>query len=452
MIELGIVDLSASARRQLAALVERWAWVSPDARISAPRISIRLLSPEEVRFNGGLDVCVVGPELLACDVAYLTTLRRELAEKLILCVLDARTQSLGVVEQLGRLGVDDVLLESAGPDEFVRRLVLLQRRMRNKQRGRIVVVDSARGGVGATFVAAGVAEAVLSAGSSVCVVDCDTSSHDLARFLRVKPYVSEPLRLLIEQQRLVTAETVGECLHSVWSDEARMVCMPPPAGCDDAQLASPAAARSLVAVLETLAVLHDRVVVDASALSSGAKHATYGVADELLFVANGDPSGAFANKQALSLISGMVRADAGLTIVLNENSRVSAPASLLRREVLAVSGREARFVRLAHSARAARWACSGHTPYRFLRRQFAAFVQPSSTAPLAVPRSRALARGLDWVATAVRSVAFWRRKKLAGRPEETRERKGGERERLAIGFAQGLLAEGDVVSKPVLLG
>jgi hypothetical protein len=69
-----------------------------------------------------------------------------------------------------------------------------------------------------------------------------------------------------------------------------------------------------------------------------------------------------------------------------------------------------------------------------------------------VPRSRALARGLDWVATAVRSVAFWRRKKLAGRPKETSERKGRERERLAIGFAQGLLAEGDVVSKPVLLG
>lgn len=452
MIELGIVDLSASARRRLAALVERWAWVSPDSRVSAPRISLRLLSPEEVRFNGGLDVCVVGPELLACDVAYLTTLRRELADKLILCVLDARTQSLGVVEQLGRLGVDDVLLESANSDEFVRRLVLLQRRMRTKQRGTLVIVDSARGGVGATFVAAGAAEAALVSGNTVCVVDCDTSSHDLSRFLRVKPHVSEPLRLLIEQQRLVTSETVSECLHAVWSDEARFVCMPPPAGSDDATLASPSTARALVAVLEALAVLHGRVVVDGSALSAGAKHAVYGVADEVLFVANGDPSGAFANRQALSLISGMMKADAALTIVLNDNARISAPVPLMRREVLAVPGRETHFVRLPYSARAARWACSGQTPYRFLRRQFIALVRLSSPAPSQVLGSRMFARGLEWAVFAARSVGGWRRKKLAGRPEEQRVEEARARDPLAIGFAQGLLAEGDVVSKPVLLG
>ena len=91
MIELGIVDLSASARRHLASLVERWAWVSPESRVSTPRVSLHLLSPEEVRFHGALDVCVVGPELIACDAAYITTLRQELSDKLILCVVDSRT-------------------------------------------------------------------------------------------------------------------------------------------------------------------------------------------------------------------------------------------------------------------------------------------------------------------------------------------------------------------------
>lgn len=456
MIELGIVDLSASARRRLAALVERWTWASPDSRISTPRVSIHLLSPEEVRFHGGLDVCVVGPELLACDVAYLTALRKELADKLILCVLDARTQSLGVVEQLGRLGVDDVLLESAGADEFIRRLVLLQRRMRNRQRGKTIVVDSARGGVGVTFVAAAAAEAVLSAGESVCVVDCDTSSHDLTRFLRVKPHVSEPLRLLIEQQRLITAETVSECLHEVWSDEEKLQCVPPPAGCDDATLAAPSAARALVEVLDALASLHGRVVVDASALAAGVKRAVWGAADELIFVANGDPAGAFANKQALGIISGMLRADAALTVVLNDNSRTSAPASLMRREVLAAPGREARFVRIPHSARAARWACSGQTPYRSLRRHIQALVQPSGAAAQNGAAHRLFERGLQWIASlgraAAQLVGFGRGEDLAVGTEGMRAGESGSREPLAIGFAQGLLAEGDLVSKPVLFG
>ncbi len=456
MIELGIVDLSASARRRLAALVERWAWASPDSRVSAPRVSVHLLSPEEVRFHGGLDVCVVGPELLACDVAYLTSLRKELADKLILCVLDARTQSLGVVEQLGRLGVDDVLLESAGADEFIRRLVLLQRRMRNKTRGKIVVVDSARGGVGATFVAAATAEAAVASGETVCVLDCDTSSHDLTRFLRVKPHVSEPLRLLVEQQRLITAETVSECLHEVWSDEPRLKCVPPPAGCDDGSLSSPSAARSLVEVLETLASLHERVVVDASPLGAGARHAVYGAADELLFVANADPSGAFANRQALGLISGTLRADAALTVVLNDNSRTSAPAALMRREVLATPGREARFARIPYSARAARWACSGQTPYRSLRRHILALTKPGAPAAKHAAVSGLPGRGVEWIVSlglaAARLLGVRRREEMPVGTGRMRDGEGKSREPLAIGFAQGLLAEGDLVSKPVLFG
>ena len=50
-----------------------------------------------------------------------------------------------------------------------------------------------------------------------------------------------------------------------WSDEEKLQCVPPPAGCDDATLAAPSAARALVEVLDALASLHGRVVVDALA-------------------------------------------------------------------------------------------------------------------------------------------------------------------------------------------
>ena len=141
MIELGIVDLSADGRRRLSSLIERWSWKAPDSRVSVPRLSQHLLSPEEVRFHGSLDVIVVGPELVGCDAAFVNNLRQQIPDKILLCVLDSRTYSFGLVEQLGRLGVDDVLVDTATSDEFFRRILLLQRRVQNKKRGRLAVVD-----------------------------------------------------------------------------------------------------------------------------------------------------------------------------------------------------------------------------------------------------------------------------------------------------------------------
>ena len=230
MIEVGVVDLSAEGRRKLAALVERWAWVNPDSKnLSLPRLSTRLLSPEEVRFHGSLDVCLIGPELVACDAAYVATLRKQLSKQILICVLDSRSYSFGMVEQLGRLEVDDILMDTASSDEFFRRLVLLTRRVARRKEGKLVVVDSARGGVGCTFVAAGLAESHFIQGRSVCVVDGDVVSQDLTRFLQSKPFVNEPLKILLDQQRVQTLETVRECVFQVWADEARFVCMPPPA-------------------------------------------------------------------------------------------------------------------------------------------------------------------------------------------------------------------------------
>ena len=106
MIELGIIDLSADGRRRIASLIEKWTWVSPDSRVSTPRVSLSLLSPEEIRFNGSLDVCVIGPELIGCDAAFIHTIRQQVPGKLILCVLTQEIYSFGLIEQLGRLGVD----------------------------------------------------------------------------------------------------------------------------------------------------------------------------------------------------------------------------------------------------------------------------------------------------------------------------------------------------------
>lgn len=450
MIELGIIDLSADARRRIASLIEQWTWVSPDSRASLPRVSVNLLSPEETRFNGSLDVCVIGPELIGSDAAFIQTIRKQLPGKLILCILSEQIYSFGLVEQLGRLGVDDVLMDTASADEFFRRLVLLQRRLSDKKKGRLVVVGAARGGVGVTFVAAGIAEGYLSKNKRTCIVDCDVISQDLTRFLQVRPHVSEALRLLLDQQRVVTVETVAECAQPVWSDEPNIACVPPAAGQDETVCATPRASRAFVAVLEALQVQYDIVVVDLASLPNLAAGALYQVADEVVFVANRDPAGAFAHRQALLHISGYLRPDAALTTVINDNSLVAASLGIIRNEALAVPGRVVNEVVIPRNPKAGRWPCSGCTPYQFLNRNFNQLLDERVGEAAPVTPRRA------WFATvmarvcALREVFRLRRREspVMSTPVPLHPQAPSFPE---LGYQGGLLEEGALVSKPVLL-
>lgn len=458
MIELGIVDLSADGRRRLSSLIERWSWSSPDSRVSVPRISLKLLSPEEVRFHGSLDVCVVGPELVGCDAAFVNNLRQHLPEKILLCVLDSRTYSFGLVEQLGRLGVDDVLVDTATSDEFFRRILLLQRRMKTKKKGRLVVIDSARGGVGRTFITAAVAEGWFARGERVCVVDCDVISQDLTRFLQVRPHVNEAFRVLIDQQRVVTSETVSECAHPVWLDEDKFACVPPPAGGDESIFASPQAQRGFIAVLEALLVSYDKVVVDTSGLVTSARNALFQLCDDLFFVVNRDASAAFANRQALSLIAGFLRHDATLTAFLNDNGVGSASLGLLKTQSVVITGRPMTYVTIPRSLQAAGWVCSGYTPYRFLRRNLSELLSTAGRSGVSSSRiAQACAKFVGLLSDAYRRLLSmlglrWGRE----RRESASKMPWGSQPILATGqllsLEHALPDDGLLVSKPVLLG
>lgn len=458
MIELGIVDLSAEGRRRLSTLVEKWAWAPPGGKVSVSRISLHLLSPEEVRFHGDLDVCVIGPELVGCDAAFINSLRKQLPEKILLCVLDARTYSFGLVEQLGRLGVDDVLVDSASSDEFFRRILLLQRRVQSKKRGRLVVVDAARGGVGKTFITAAIAEGWFDKGHKVCMVDCDVLSQDLTRFMQVRPYVNEPLRILIDQERVVTSETVTECVRDVWINESRFGCVAPPAGCDESLFSSQHAQRGFIAVLEALLLQYDRVIVDTSSLLTPARNALFQICDDVQFVVNRDASAAYANRQALSLIAGFLKPSATLTTVLNDTGVGSAAISLLREQVVVIAGKEVGDIVIPKTQQATTWMCSGHTPYKFLRRNLeSVFVEPEM-------KERAgslLSRLLGYLGGAVLSLVQYLTGMLRiGRGLKKRASASNEPWGATPSLGSPALLssqleasdEGALVSKPVLLG
>jgi hypothetical protein len=144
--------------------------------------------------------------------------------------------------------------------------------------------------------------------------------------------------------------------------------MSPPVTSDETIFASLQSCRTFISVLEVLQTRNDVVIVDAAPLIAGVRHALYGLADQIVFVASRDPSGAFANRQALSVISGYLKPECKLTTVVNGLARASAPISIIRDQVVQVEGRAGKPLILPYVARAARWPCSGATPYRYVRR------------------------------------------------------------------------------------
>jgi MinD-like ATPase involved in chromosome partitioning or flagellar assembly len=270
--------------------------------------------------------------------------------------------------------------------------------------------------------------------------------------------VNEPFKILLDQQRVVTAETVKECVFPVWADEPHLLCVPPPAASDEAAFSSPQACRTLLSVLEVLQTLNDAIVVDASPMTLGVRQALYQVADDVVFVLNKDPAGAFASRHVLSLISGHIRRDARLIAVVNDLRNGGAPLSALR-DCIAVPGdRAVRMVTIPFSSRAGRWPCSGYTPSRYLRKYFAKILPDAldqseeRNTSLETPWESILhERGANFLKAIFRRL---HRKKTneghgvdASRPSAAVRHGHG-----ALPLLTGPAPEDELVSKPVLAG
>jgi len=197
------------------------------------------------------------------------------------------------------------------------------------------------------------------------------------------------------------------------------------------------------------------VIVDASRLPLGVKRAIYQSSDSVVFVANRDPAGAFANRQALSVAAASMRADSRLCIVLNDCGRPAASRALLERDVLSVLGRSRRCFYFPHSPRGARWACSGQTPFTFLRRHIIPLLKATEAEEAADREawSKDVRVWCDNLGRRITRCLSWRRKKEVHLEAEANSRgRDTSFEPLSLGFAENLLTQGELVSKPVLLG
>lgn len=332
MLKLVVIDRSAESRSAIMARINHYLRSEVNNVALLPQVSLKPLSPEEVRFHAAPDILIVGSELARSDLNEIHAIRKLLAQTAIVVELEDSSLSLALVEQLARIGIDDTISQNCQPHEFLRKLILLSRRTQKPKSGKLILVDSGKGGVGVTSIAAGLGEALVAAGKRTLLVDMDYESQDLSRFLQARPFINENLQLMLNQARPVTQEHVEECLVQIWREVSSFFCLPPGLECDELYDPRGGYPRTLLGVLEILDSVFDCVVVDAAGCRGVMLKALYRVADKVVFIVNNDPATLYASVDKLSRMRSVLDPTADLMIVENSVDRSGLSNRILREE------------------------------------------------------------------------------------------------------------------------
>lgn len=332
MLGIVVVDLSATARSNIAEKISTLLAENSAEQVLLPQLNIKQLSRQELKFHSKPDICIIGDQLIARELCDVTEIRRTYPDVILLAFTTPQLENLFTIEQLARCGVDDTISSTINSAELRRKIILLCRKAGSKKSGKLLVVSGAKGGVGSSTIAAGIAEALIDQKQKVALIDLDFETQDLSRFLQVRPFINENLQLLFDQVRPVTQEFVEQCLIRVWHDEQLLYCMPPIAESEDLFDARASYVRILISLLEVLDSCYDYVIIDSAAARGVFLNALYRTADQVLLVINNDPAALYAALTKVNQVRAHLAPGAELLVVENGATRGGLSEKLLRQE------------------------------------------------------------------------------------------------------------------------
>ncbi|NMC62573.1 MAG: MinD/ParA family protein [SAR324 cluster bacterium] len=375
MIRIVIVDSSAESRKRIMDELNACFALDPSQLQFFPKLSITPLDPEELRFHRIPDICIVGSKMLIEEIGELTRVRRLFPNTAILVRCNGQFDSLSMVEHLARLGADDILPANLNSLELLRRIILHARSATRTRNGMLILIESGKGGLGVTSIAAALGEAFLNYGKKTLLVDFDFDTQDLCRFLQARPFFNETLGALINQSKPIVQEVVEDCIIPVWPDDDRFFVMPPPVSCEEIFESNNSSLRNLVSVFEVLDSLFDVIIVDTGAARGALRKTLYRIADRLLFVINNDPASMFASVERISDALISISPSAEVNVLHNAPQKHGLPLNLVESEISRATRLDkARIISkcIPFSKNASSWPGSGQT---LLSRADASFIR-----------------------------------------------------------------------------
>lgn len=371
MLHLAIIDDSAESRSKLLETIDTILRSEIEGIDLLPRISMRTVALQELKFSAAPDLFVVGPRLVSGGIPEISRIRKLFPDTPIIAVCAAGGRIVVQAEQLARIGIDNAIAENASGEELLKTLILLARRQVKKRTGKLVVIDSGKGGLGVTTIVAALGEMFAGKKKRVLLLDGDSETQDLSRFLQARPFFNEALELILNQQRPLTEEFIEQALIKVWSDEEQLYCLPPAA--ERTTESASQASRVFISLLEMLDSMFDLILVDASSCRGCVLHTFYRAADSVLFVVDSDPASLFSSSERLMRLKDSLSPHARLLVVENDSGRGKGlDRGLMIQELeecAGVSAHEWFDGGLSFCRQAARWPGSGLTLFSAGRRQ-----------------------------------------------------------------------------------
>jgi len=216
-------------------------------------------------------------------------------------------------------GVRKVLPDHSSPLDLLQELVSIHNEFRKEGRvreGRVVFVTHAKGGTGATTIAAGLGEVCSAKKKKTLLWDLDVETRDLCLGLMVNGSESKIVSSWVNGSREVTRDSLTDALVPLSQDVS--VLMPPDSMAEAMDLVCHTDGILIATrVLEIARVMHDVVIIDSGGRIGPAAGALMRAADEVVIVIDDTTLGLTALDLYLNYVKALVVDTNKLSFIIN---------------------------------------------------------------------------------------------------------------------------------------
>jgi len=294
--------LEKNSREKKAILSYLYDTLTPEACIGVLRDRVDITSGDLDEWNHSThpSIILIGPGTAKNTPDVIAKARNRFGKATIVVMVEE--PSITVLQHYTLYGAHNVLGVSGSQSALFGCILSSLSKNDEIRRGRLVLVDSGKGGIGTTTFAAAFGASLGSHGLKVTLVDLDFESQDLTRFLKVRPYFNETLELLLTQGNFISVEQVSQSCHKVWEGDPLEIVPPAPA-LEGLLRANQCTLRQFRLVLEVVDSQRDVVIVDMAGIPSSVARKLYEIADNIVYLLSLDPSTVHASLMRLKSLT-----------------------------------------------------------------------------------------------------------------------------------------------------
>ncbi|MCB0360378.1 MAG: AAA family ATPase, partial [Bdellovibrionales bacterium] len=266
------------------------------------------------------------------------------------------------------VGVRKVFPDSASPLDLLQELVAIHAEFRKEGRareGRVIAVTHAKGGVGATSIAAALGEVCSVYSRRTMLWDLDVETRDLSRSLTVNGVEAKVVSSWVNGSRDISRESLKDALIPISGDVS--VLMPPDRMAESMDLVCHTDGMGIVQrVIELARIMFDVIVVDTGGRMGPATGGLLRSADIVLIVIDDTILGLTAVDLYLTFVKTLVGSTDRIVFLVNPYSGalLGVPQIAAELEPVHNLGEEPwRLPPVPNDPKAALWPGSGRTLY-----------------------------------------------------------------------------------------